>query len=291
MGSALGDFLTSADYAGPRGLVALTREGSVAVELARGTRRRRVDRRARRGAAYARAGRLPVGGPVLLVPGFMAGDWSLHRMAGFLREQGLRTYRSGINVNAGCTTGSGDDLERRVERIAERRGTRVSIVGHSLGGMLARALAARRPDLVAGIVTMGSPVLAPAAVHQTLGWNAALLTRLSDAGFGGLMSSDCVAGVCARESFEMLQAPMSAETGYTAIYSRRDGIVDWHSCLDPYADHRVEVRTSHIGMAVDPVVLDHVAGALHDQRVARLDSSAAQEPSSERLDVGHGAGA
>lgn len=286
MGSALGDFLTSADYAGPHGLVALTREGSVAVELARGTRRRRVDRRVRRGAAYARAGRVPVGGPVLLVPGFMAGDWSLTRMAGFLREQGMRTYRSGIVVNAGCTTSSGEDLERRVEQIAERRGSQVSIVGHSLGGMLARVLAARRPDLVAGIVTMGSPVLAPAAVHQTLGWNAALLTRLSDAGFGGMMSSDCVAGACARESFEMLQAPMLEQTGYTAIYSRRDGIVDWRSCLDPYADHQVEVRTSHIGMAVDPIVFDHVTGALCDQRVARLDFSVAQELASDRLDLG-----
>ena len=283
MSGALGDFLTSAEYAGPRGLVALTREGSVALELARGARRRRGDKRSRRGAAYARAGRLPVTEPVLLVPGFMAGDWSLARMAGFLRGQGLRTYRSGIAVNAGCTTGAGEDLERRLERIVERRGTPVSIVGHSLGGMLARALAARRPDLVAGIVTLGSPVLAPAAVHRTLGWNATLLTRLSDAGFGGLMSTDCVAGACARDSFEMLTAPMPPEVGYTAIYSRRDGIVDWRSCLDPHAEARIEVRTSHLGMAVDPLVHDLVADVLGAQRLGRLGLLDGTDPGTARF--------
>ena len=45
------------------------------------------------------------------------------------------------------------------------------------------------------------------------------------------------------------------------MYSRSDGIVDWHSCLDPYA-HQVEVRSSHVGMAVNPAVYEVVAEAL-----------------------------
>ncbi len=63
---------------------------------------------------------------------------------------------------------------------------------------------------------------------------------------------------------------MSPEVGYTAIYSRRDGIVDWRSCLDPFAEH-VEVRTSHCGMAVDPVVFDHVLEALRAHRLSRAN--------------------
>jgi pimeloyl-ACP methyl ester carboxylesterase len=212
---------------------------------------------------------------VLLVPGFMAGDATLAGMAAMLRRAGYRTYRSQIHVNMGCTRAAADRLERRLESIAIRRGRKVSIVGHSLGGMLARGLAARRPDLVHGIVSMGSPILAPGAVHGVLAWDAEMLTRLARAGFGGLMSEDCVAGSCARTSFEESRAPLDEATGFTAIYSRRDGIVDWRACLDPAA-HAVEVTTSHLGMAFDPVVFDVVRAALDDQQVVRASRDAAQ---------------
>lgn len=276
MSSPIGAFLCPPGYAGPKGVRALSREGSVTLEAMRGVRRRRADRRDRSRNPYARNGRAAATEPVLLVPGFMAGDWSLVRMAGFLREQGLRTYRSQITVNSGCTMRAVDKLERRVESIAIKRESKVSIVGHSLGGMLARGLAARRPDLVAGIVTMGSPVLAPGAVHAVLAWDTELVTRLSRAGIGGMMSEDCVRGRCARESWEESQSPIEPSVGYTAIYSRRDGIVDWRSCLDPFAEH-VEVRTSHVGMALDPVVFDEVRDALLGQRLSRASRPAAPD--------------
>jgi pimeloyl-ACP methyl ester carboxylesterase len=271
----MGDFLRPEGFVGPRGLRALSREGSAALEAARFVRRSRDERRAQGRSSYAGAGR-PTGlEPVLLVPGFMAGDATLAGMAAMLRRAGYRTYRSQIHVNMGCTREAADRLELRHESIAIRRGRKVSIVGHSLGGMLARGLAARRPDLVHGIVSMGSPILAPGAVHGVLAWDAEMLTRLARAGFGGLMSEDCVAGSCARTSFEESRAPLDEATGFTAIYSRRDGIVDWRACLDPAA-HAVEVTTSHLGMAFDPVVFDVVRAALDDQQVVRASRVAAQ---------------
>ena len=150
-------------------------------------------------------------------------------MARSLREQGFRTYRSLIHVNVGCTLNAAAQLETRLESIAQRRGTRVQIVGHSLGGMLARGLAVRRPDLISGIVTLGSPMLAPGAHHVSLTRSVDLLVRLSRAGLPGLMSEECVAGVCARESFDESRQPVPAGVGFTAIYSRRDGIVDWRA--------------------------------------------------------------
>ncbi|MGB0189773.1 MAG: esterase/lipase family protein, partial [Nocardioides sp.] len=99
--------------------------------------------------------------PVLLVPGFMAGDYTLAGLSRQLRREGHRTYRAGIPVaNMGCTLDTAEMIESRLEAIVARREQRVQIVGHSLGGMLARGIAARRPDLVSGIVTMGSPVRA-----------------------------------------------------------------------------------------------------------------------------------
>jgi pimeloyl-ACP methyl ester carboxylesterase len=271
--SPLGAFLRPDGFAGPRGVRALSREGSTLVEAARLVRRSREARGLRSQQPYAGHHRPHPVDPVLLVPGFMAGDATLRLMASFLRLQGFRTYRSHIHVNVGCTREAADRLERRLEAIALRRGRKVTIVGHSLGGMLARGLAARRPDLVEGIVTLGSPVLAPAAVHQLLAWDLELLTRLTRAGFGGLMSEDCVAGACARASYEDSRVPLAEGIGFTAVYSRRDGIVDWKACLDPAAQH-VEVRTSHCGMALDPVVHDHVLAALRGQQVSRASRQA-----------------
>src|SRR3954454_23632363 len=275
--SPMGDFLRPDGFVGPRGLRALAREGSAAVEAGRFVQRSRAERPARSGAAYVRH-RSPALEPVLLVPGFMAGDATLGGMAALLRGAGYRTYRSEIHVNVGCTREVADRLERRLESIAIRRGRKVSIVGHSLGGMLARGLAARRPDLVHGIVSMGSPILAPGAVHGVLAWDAEMLTRLARAGFGGLMSEDCVAGSCARGSFEETPQTLEPDVGFTAISSQRDGIVDWKACVDPAAE-AVEVRTSHLGMAFDPLVFDAVRQALDRHQLSRASRSAAPDAS------------
>ena len=258
MAPTLGTFLLPEGFERP-GLTAVLREGRLVGEAGRhalwvaGDRRRPVRSHAGRPTGFRE--------PVVLVPGFMAGDLSLKLMAQALRRRGHRTYRSLIRANVGCTGAAAAELEARVEAVALRRGSRVQIVGHSLGGMLARGLAVRRPDLVAGIVTLGSPVLAPAAHHATLTRSVDVLVRLSRVGVPGLMSADCVAGDCARDSFEECRGALPDVVSFTAIYSRRDGIVDWRACVDPLASP-VEVSASHVGMAVDPRVVEQVAAAL-----------------------------
>lgn len=267
VGSPIGAFLRPPEFAGPQGMRALARETSAALEAVRLVRRTREDRRRRAGLPYAGSHRRAALDPVLLIPGFMAGDATLKLMAGFLRNEGFRTYRSQIHVNVGCTQQAVTRLERRLESIALRRERKVRIVGHSLGGMLARGLAARRPDLVDGIVTLGSPVLAPGAVHTVLAWDTEMLIRLARAGFRGLMSEDCIAGSCAQTSFDDMRRPLDPSVSFTAIWSRRDGIVDPNACRDPGAEC-IEVSTSHCGMAVDPAVFDLVLQALQRQEGA-----------------------
>lgn len=269
----LADFLLPEGYRRPA-VVAALREGSVVAEGARAAVRI-ADRRIRRGAAWATETPPRNADPVLLVPGFLAGDATLALMAKELRSQGLRTYRSHISCNAGCVLDQAAKLERRLERIALRRGSRVQVVGHSLGGMLARGLAVRRPDLVSNIVTLGSPMLAPGAHHLSLTIGVEVINRLSRAGLSGMMGEECVRGRCARESFEESRSPLPEGVGFTAVWSRRDGIVDWRSCIDPLA-RSVEVTASHVGMAVDPRVLDVVSQAVRPARglasVVEVDS-------------------
>jgi triacylglycerol lipase len=259
----LGTFLLPDGFA-PPALSAVLGERRVVGEAGRHVVWAAGESRLRRTTPYAaRAGSR--GMPVVLVPGFLAGDATLRLMARSLRRHGYRTYRSRIGVNIGCTMTAAAQLEARIEAIVARRESRVQVVGHSLGGMLARGLAVRRPDLVSGIVTLGSPMLAPAAHHASLTRSVDVLVRLSRAGIPGLMAEDCVAGACARESYEESRQPVPGDVGFTAVFSRRDGIVDWRACVDPLA-HPVEVSASHVGMAVDPVTIEAVVAALASGR-------------------------
>ena len=267
MDTPLGSFLCPPGFAGPRGLRAIAREGSVATEAARLVRRSAHDRLHRRDVPYAMRAPERSLDPVVLVPGFLAGDGSLSLMSRHLRRLGYRTYRSLMRANVGCTMAASETLERRIEVIAAKRGRKVTVVGHSLGGLMARGLAARRPDLVEGIVTMGSPMLAPGATHPILLFDLKMVTRLRRVGLGRLMGEDCTSGECARESFGQARLPLG-DVAFTSVFSRRDGIIDWRSCLDPQAA-TVEVSTSHLGMAFDPLVLDVVSQSLAAHRLRR----------------------
>lgn len=262
--SPIADFLVPDGFAGPEGLRTLLQETSVVREaIAYG----RYAAAARTPCARTDRGRRTpaAGDPVLLIPGFLAGDYTLRAMAVHLRLIGHRTYRTGILANVGCIDRGTEALERRLESIAGHRDRKVALVGHSLGGMMARGLAARRPDLVAGIVTMGSPMMAPGAAHQVLLAQIRNLRRLQSLGLSRLMSEDCTAGACAQRMWEESRRPLDPGLPFTAIYSKRDGIADWRACIDPIAEAR-EVRTSHIGMAVDPAVLRIVVKALAEMQ-------------------------
>ena len=201
------------------------------------------------------------GAPVMLVPGFLAGDVSLGVMAGWLTRIGYRPCRAGIRVNVDCTSRALERLDRELERFAERHGRRVTIVGQSRGGSMARILAVRRPDVVAGVVCLGSPILDPLAVHPFVRAQVEAVAMLGSLGIRGLFSRACRFGACCRQARADATAPWPEHVQFTSVYSRSDGIVDWRACLDPHARH-VEVRSSHVGMAAHPAVYRVVAETL-----------------------------
>lgn len=201
------------------------------------------------------------GQPVLLIPGFMAGDTSLGVMGRWLKSTGHHPSRAGIRTNVSCSARSVDRLEQRLEALVQRQGRRAAIVGHSRGGGFAKVLASRRPDLVAGIVTLGSPNTDPLGVHPVVRANVEAVAALGRLGIPGLLSRECIAGDCCTDFWERCGGPLPRGVGYVSIYSRSDGVVDWRACLDPAARH-VEVRSSHCGMAVHPAVYTALADAL-----------------------------
>jgi triacylglycerol lipase len=200
--------------------------------------------------------------PVLLIPGFMAGDASLGTMANWLRRAGYCPHRTGIRANLDCSEEACRRLDAQLEDMAERHGERVVVIGQSRGGVFARALAARRPELVSGIVTLGSPTRSMLAVHPLVLTQIGLVGALGTARVPGMFRVSCLRGSCCEDFRATLQGPVADDVGYVAVYSRSDGIVQWRSCLDPEADELVEVRASHCGMGVNAQAFLAVANAL-----------------------------
>jgi pimeloyl-ACP methyl ester carboxylesterase len=144
-----------------------------------------------------------------------------------------------------------DRLERRLEDHAEATNRRVVLLGQSRGGWLARLVAARRPDLVRGLVMAGSPVLDPLGANPNVVRVARLFTRLSTMGISGLLDADCFTGSCYSTHSAALAAPLPTGVPALALYSRLDKIAPWHLCQDPSAEC-VEIRSSHTAMALHP---------------------------------------
>jgi triacylglycerol lipase len=203
--------------------------------------------------------------PVMLTPGFLTGDAQVGTLAAWLRRCGHRTHSSGIRLNVDCSAAAVARLEQRLEAWVEQEGEPAVVVGQSRGGLFARVLGVRRPDLVGSVVTLGSPHLDPFAVHPLVWLQGAAIAGLGALGVPGLASHRCRNGGCCEQFMQDLAAPMPGGVRFVSIYSQRDGIVDWPVCLDPHAV-QVEVRSTHCGMAVNPAVYERLDSELHAPR-------------------------
>ena len=199
--------------------------------------------------------------PAVLVPGFISGDISMTILSRHLRRLGHRTFRSAIGANLGCSEAMVERLIARLEQVVAAEGRKVALVGHSRGGMIVKLAARRRPDLVEGVVVLSAPVTGTLSVAAHVRKQLEILFRLHARGWRGVISEDCVTGECAARIAAEFEAPFPAEVPYTSIYSRSDAIIDWHTCLDPYAE-LIEVDSAHTGMPTDPAVLGIVAKRL-----------------------------
>jgi triacylglycerol lipase len=201
------------------------------------------------------------GRPVLLMPGFLAGDQTLVALALWLRRIGYRPRLCGFVANVDCSDRAVDRLERRLESVAVDYGRRVALIGHSRGGHYARALATRRPELVSHAISLG------ADLHGMFGCSTPTLKAVS--GFQGILrrtgrarSPECLTETCRCRFVSDFHAPFPADgVRLTSIYSRGDGVVRWQLQLVPYANC-VEVTGSHVGLVFNRKSYRAIAAAL-----------------------------
>jgi pimeloyl-ACP methyl ester carboxylesterase len=214
--------------------------------------------------AFLRPGRQVDAPPVLLVPGFVAGDAWLAVLRGWLRRGGSRTLPARMRLNVDCGERTVGRLELRLRSLTESTGQRAVVIGQSRGGELARVLAVRNPDAVRALVMLGSPVLEPLSVGRPVLTALRSVARLGDLGVPGTFSTECADGECCAAFRADLAAPLAPEVHAVAIYSRSDGIVSWRACLDPEARH-VEVESSHAGMSVNRAVYQVLTEILEEE--------------------------
>ena len=198
--------------------------------------------------------RAPIGDghPVMVLPGFMAGDSSTGVLRRFLSSRKYESYpwELGRNLGPVSTGQEGELLAQRLEDIYQDHDKqKVSLVGWSLGGVLAREVAKRTPEFVRQVITLGSPF---AGVPETS--HAWPLYKY--------MSKDETKKAEFRELVEQLSVPPSVPT--TSIYTKTDGVVHWSSSIEVEEDHtdNIEVRTSHCGLGFNASTLYAVADRL-----------------------------
>jgi pimeloyl-ACP methyl ester carboxylesterase len=201
------------------------------------------------------------GRSVLLLPGFLAGDYTLAPMAAWLGRIGYRPARVGFLTNTGCSERALQRLEARADALVDDRGRRLAVIGHSRGAHLGRALAARRPELVSHVIALGGGLSRQLAVSAPTAATVALVRAWHRRTTDRREQNGCLAEDCRCSFTRDYSAPFPESVRLTSVYSRGDGVVRWQSCVVPYADN-VEVRGTHVGLALNPDAYVAIATAL-----------------------------
>jgi pimeloyl-ACP methyl ester carboxylesterase len=190
------------------------------------------------------------GEPVVVVPGFLASDASLIELYWWLARIGYRPYFSRIGRNVDCPDFQTGRLRETVLRARQETGQRVRLIGHSLGGMLSRNLAKEHPEDVAMVITLGSPFRDAVRAHPLLISAAATIRSYAGTGAARNVRPSCFSGHCTCTFVKNMLQPGDWEVPRFAVYSRRDGVVEWESCIEDDPALNDEVSASHLGMVV-----------------------------------------
>ena len=185
------------------------------------------------------------GRTIMLLPGYGAGPRTMYPLASFLRSKNYKVTQWGLGTNIGEIY---DYVELIGERLESEFNEPVTLIGWSLGGLIAREVARLYEPRVREIITMGTPVVGgPKYVFMA--------ERIAKA--QGLDLEEIEEEVHQINS-QGLKQPI------TAFYSKRDGIVGWRASIDTYNRHarNIEVDTTHLGIAINSKVWLEIAETL-----------------------------
>lgn len=186
------------------------------------------------------------GHPVLVLPGLMAGDLSTWPLRAFLAQCGYVAYPWELGLNVGPRDGIVGGIVERVRDIQKHHKRKLSLIGWSLGGAMAHALAARMPSKVRSVITLGSPL-----GHAPRASNAWRVFELAS-------------GIAADDPRLQHQLRQRSRVPHTSFLSKTDGVVAWRNSLarGGRMSENIEVTASHLGLGVNPAVWWAIADRL-----------------------------
>ena len=182
------------------------------------------------------------GRPVIVLPGLFTSDARTKMLRRVLTNAGYRTYGWGLGYNMPIRADIFERFGAQVDEVQQREGAAVTLVGWSLGGLIARAYAAHAPQNIAGVITLGSP-------------------------FSGNPRSNRAWKIYEMAADHKVDAPpiifdRSAKPPVptAAIWSARDGIIAVESARGQPSerDQAVEIRCGHFAMSCAPDALEAV---------------------------------
>jgi alpha/beta hydrolase fold len=186
------------------------------------------------------------GRPVMVIPGFMASDRTTTRLRKSLTNAGFACHGWGMGRNLGIRSDLFDRMDDRfVETDADAP---VTLVGWSLGGLIAREYAKYAPHRVAKVITLGAPFSGGPRANN--GWRIYEMIaghKVDDPPLGVTLS---------------IKPPVPT----ISIWSSRDGMVaPCAACgLSDESDLQLEENCTHMGLIADPRIIRRIAEHIAD---------------------------
>ena len=197
------------------------------------------------------------GHPVVLVPGFMAGESTLLALKLFLQNKGYDVHTWGLGRNVGFRGKHANALPQKIRYLHHTTGRKVSLVGWSLGGVFSFYGAETTQDCVRSIITLGSPVSVDMMGNQSPPALKAMYRLVSHR----LGASAHLMQPRAKAMREHRRLPIPT----SCLYSLSDGVVPPQEATidgDPALHENIQVPGSHVGLGFNGIVMAVVADRL-----------------------------
>jgi pimeloyl-ACP methyl ester carboxylesterase len=209
------------------------------------------------------------GSGVVLIPAFLCPDHYLFPLHRWLGRIGYQAFFSGMSFNSECPNLLIKRcLNETIEKALAKTGRRIHLIGHSLGGIIARSIAGQRPQDIASVITLAAPFRGTAA-HSSILRAAGMVRRRILKKHGGAVLPDCYTGHCTCDFVDSLQRSVPASVVETAVYTRDDGVVDWQYCKTDNPEADFPVSGTHVGLAFNPSVYTIIANRLAQTHCAQ----------------------
>ena len=189
------------------------------------------------------------GRPVMLLPGYGADESSMWPLGRYLRYLGYTVFDWGQGRNRGDVDACVRQIGERLQLLYEDLGRApVTLIGWSLGGVIAREAARLYEAQVREVITLGTPIIGGPKY-------TAVAQRFADS--ASIDLDEFEKEVHERNSLGIKQP-------ITSIYSKLDGIVNWRASIDVYNQQarNIEVSSSHFGIGANGRVWRLIADTL-----------------------------